>query len=144
MVQPQQNPETPQEESVFNEADFSMKGYDKHIRTARIILFIIAGLQLIAIFLLPDMPEEARMISIGVYVFFAAVFAGLAIWSKYKPFAALLTALIVYLAIYVVSGIIDPSYFIKGILIKIVIVIMLILGVRNAKEGEDLKKTFGK
>lgn len=40
MEQPQQTPETPQqEETIFNDADYSMKGYDKHIKVASGIIF---------------------------------------------------------------------------------------------------------
>lgn len=141
----QQNPNTPQEETIFNEADWNMQGYDKHIRNARIMLYIVAGLQLIPIFLLPaGITDEARYIAIGAQLFFVAIFIGLAIWTKYKPFAALLTAIIFFLAIWLLGAILNPASIFSGILIKVVLMVLLIMGIRNAREAEALKKTFNK
>jgi hypothetical protein len=144
MEQPKQTPDTPQEESIFNEADFNMQGYDKHIRNARIMLFIIAGLQLLSILLEGPLPDEVLYIVIAIQSFIAAVFVGLAFWTKKKPYVALLTALIFYLTVFIIFGILDPSNFYRGIIMKVVVVVLLIQGIRNGKEAEELKKTFGK
>lgn len=145
MEQSTQTPDTPQEESIFNETDWNMQGYDKHIRNARIMLYIVAGLQLLPILLLPGgIDENARAILIGLQIFFAAVFVGMAIWTKYKPYAALLTATIFFLSIWILGAIINPASIFSGILIKVILMILLILGLRNAREAEALKRTFGK
>jgi hypothetical protein len=141
----QQTPNTPQEETIFNEADWSMQGYDKHIRNARIMLYIVAGLQLLPLLMIPDgITDEGKYILIGSQLFFVAVFIGLAIWTKYKPFAALLTALIIFIAIWIVGAIFNPASIFSGIIIKIIVIVLLILGIRNAREAESLKKTFNK
>jgi hypothetical protein len=122
-----------------------MQGYDKHIRNARIMLFVVAGLQLIPLLMLPEgLPDDALYLAVGLQLFFVAVFIGLAIWTKYKPFAALLTAIIFFVAIWVVGAILNPATIFNGILIKVIVMILLILGVRNAREGEELRKTYDK
>ena len=80
----------------------------------------------------------------GIIIFVALVFAGLAFWTKKKPYAALLTALIIYGSLLLGDAILDPSTIYKGIILKIAIIVSLISGLRNAKEAEDLKKAFGK
>lgn len=140
--QPQSTP--PQEESIFTEEDFSMRDYNKHIRNARIMLFVIAGIQLLPIFTVGDLEDEIKWIVIGIYVFIAAVFAGFAFWAKYNPYSALLTAIIFFVALHVASAILDPLSIVKGIILKIVAIVLLINGIRNAKEARDLKRAYGK
>jgi UDP-N-acetylmuramyl pentapeptide phosphotransferase/UDP-N-acetylglucosamine-1-phosphate transferase len=134
----------PQEESIFQESDYSMEGYDKHIRTARNMLFIVAGVQLLGLFAVKDMEDPARSITIGIVVLVALLFAGLALWTKKRPYAALLTALILYGSLLILDGIFEPSTLYKGIVLKIAIIVALISGLRNAKEAADLKRAFGK
>ena len=138
-------PAEPQEESIFQESDYSMEGYDKHIRNARNMLFIVAGVQLLAgLFAVKDQEEPGKTISIAIVVGVALIFAGLAFWTKKKPFAALLTALILYGSLLILDAIFEPSSIIRGIILKIGIIVSLISGIRNAREAEDLKKAFGK
>ena len=136
------HPAPPQEESIFQESDYSMEGYDKHIKNARNMLFIVAGVQLFGLFAAKDQEDPA--ISIGIIVGVALIFAGLALWTKKKPFAALLTALILYGSLLILDGIFEPSTIFRGIILKVGIIVSLILGLRNAREAEDLKKAFGK
>ena len=139
-----QPPAEPQEESIFQESDYSMEGYDKHIRNARNMLFIVAGVECIGFFSVGDQPEPARSITIGILLFVVLVFVGLAFWTKKKPFAALLTALILYGSLLLLDAVFDPSTIYKGLLLKIAIIVSLVTGLRNAKEAQDLKKAFGR
>jgi hypothetical protein len=144
MQQPNQDPETQQEESIFNEADWSTQGYDKHIRNARIMLYIVAGLQLLPLLTLGPIAEDVYWIVIGLQLFFVAVFVALAIWTKYKPFAALMTAMIFFICIWLLGAILNPATIFSGILVKVIVVILLILGIRNARDAEEVKKTFNR
>ena len=136
--------EQPKEETIFNEADFSMEGYDKHIRNARIMLFVIAGLILLVLFTLMPIDEPAKWISAGIIVLFAGVFVALGLWTRKKPYTAILTALIFFVSLQVLSGILQPASILQGWIFKIVIIVMLILGLRNGKEAQDMMNTFGK
>ncbi len=138
----QQTP--PAEESIFNEADYSMEGYDKHVRNARVTLYIVAGLSLLSILLLPAMEDTAKYIAIGLVVFIAALYVALGLWSKKKPFTAILIGLIFFIVLQVLNAIADPSTLWQGWYIKIAVPLFLILGLRNAKEIQDRKKAFGK
>lgn len=143
MEQPELPQEPSKEESIFDTEDFSMKGYDKHIRNARIILFVIAAFQLVGIFLSLKLSGPVMWISIGGYTVIALVFSALALWTKQKPFTALLIGLILYIALLVGDAIVDPSDIIKGILLKILVIILLILGLKNGKQAQDLRDAFG-
>ena len=134
----------PQEESIFQESDYSMEGYDKHIRQARNALFVVAAIQFIGVFFVKSENELARNISMGILGFIALIFVGLAFWTKKRPYTALMTALIIYGALVLLDAIVDPSTIIKGIVLKIGIIIALISGLRNAREAVELRKAFGK
>ena len=134
----------PAEESIFQEADFSMEGYDKHIRNARIILFIMAGLTLLLLINAAPFDSIARVIAGGIIVVFAGVFAGLAFWTKKRPYTALLCALIFYVSLIVIAAVLDPATILQGWILKVIIIILLLLGLRNGKESQNRMDAFGK
>ena len=138
-----QTPE-PMEESIFTESDYSMEGYDKHIRRARNILFVIAGLNLVSIYSLWPIDNSVKYIATGFVVFIAAVFVVLAFWTKKKPYSALLTALILYVGLQIIGAVANPMTLAQGWFGKIIVVVLLILGLQNAKETQQLLKAFGK
>jgi hypothetical protein len=141
----QQTPPTePAEESIFNEEDYSMEGYDKHVRNARVTLFVVAGLFLLSIFLLKDLEETARNIMIGLVVILALVYVFLGLWSTKQPFTAILIGLILFLCLQVFNAFEDPSTLLQGWYLKIAIPLFLIMGLRNAKDIQDRRKAFGK
>jgi hypothetical protein len=94
MEQPQPTPETPKEESIFEDIEVDIRPYQKHIRRARILLFIIAGLQLIIGIVYLMAGEPGYEIEVGAQVVMGLIFAALAFWTKYKPYAALMIALV--------------------------------------------------
>lgn len=144
MEQPAENPQQPPEESIFNDVDLDMRLYEKHIRRARIMLFIIAALQLIPIFTFDDSDPLVYQISVGLQIFIALAFAGMAFWTKYKPYAALITAMVFYVAIVLTAAIFEPSTLIQGALIKVIIIVLLARGIDNAKDARDMKRTFNR
>ena len=134
-----------QQENLIDEPDFLRQGYDKHIKNARIMLFIVAGLQLLPLVMLPkDIDSDSRMIIIAITIFVALVFAGLAFWTKKKPYPALLTALIFYVSLVALNAFIDPKTLIQGLIMKIIVVVLLIMGFKNAKEAKDEAEAYGR
>ena len=135
---PQQSPgPEPQQDLLSDVYDDSMEGYDKPVKRARILLFIIAGLQLLATFTAIGLPEPENWITIGIYVFFAIVFGVLAFWTKKRPYTAIVTALSIYTALQLLSAILEPSSILKGILIKIVVFVLLITALKNGREVQQ-------
>jgi len=132
------------EETIFEETDFSMEGYDKHIRNARNMLFVIAGLQLLPLLFLGPLPRGAKLLVAAIYIFVSAIFFVLALWTKQKPYTALMTAFVVYLALVAINAFLDYRTLYQGVLVKIIIVIIFIIGLRNARDAQRMKDTFGK
>ena len=138
--QPEKIPDSaPQQENLLEDMyDYnSMEGYDKPVRNARILLFVIAGLQLVAIFFMPELPELQKWITIGIYVIFSAIFAALALWTKKKPYTAIITALCVYSGLILLAAAFNPVSIIQGWLLKIVVYGLLIVALKNAKEVQE-------
>ncbi len=138
------NTDSTNEQSIFNESDFSMEGYDKHIRNARILLFVVAGMTLISLWSLAPFDNLASQVGAGVVVLIAGVFVLLAFWTKKKPYTAILTALIFYILLVVLSAIVQPASLFQGWIFKIALIVLLILGLRNGKQSQDMMEAFGK
>jgi hypothetical protein len=135
----------PEEPTIFPEEEFSMEGYDKHIRNARIILYALAGLTFLSIYTLVPFDDNPMRIVLAVAIaVFGIVFVVLALWTKKKPYYAILTALIVFVTMEGLAAVIDPISLWQGWLIKIAVIVLLLLGLRNAKESQDTMTTFGK
>ncbi len=131
------------EDTLFPETLIKPGGYDKHIRYARILLYVIAGVQIMSLFMLPAMEVLELYITIGLGIGVAIAFVVLAIWSIKNPYKALLTALLLYSSIIILNAFLDPSSITKGIAIKIISIILLFNGYRNAKEDREWEKTYG-
>jgi hypothetical membrane protein len=141
-----EKPSTPNaEETIFPESDFSMEGYDKHIRNARIMLFILAGLFLLSLLgLTPFDDNPLKLVMAGIIVLFAAAYIALAFWTKKKPYTAILTALILFISLQVLSFLLQPASIFQGWFLKIIVILLLILGLRNAKESQRMMEAYGK
>lgn len=73
--------------------------------------------------------NEVKIIFIINY-FLAAVMFGLHVWSRRSPFPAMVTALCVYSALIALNAIIDPKTFAQGIIIKVLIIVILVGGLK--------------
>jgi len=136
--------DSPQKESIFGASDFYTRKYEQKIRNARIILFIIACANVLTIFTTLKMPEPQIWFAMGIDAAIGLIFFALGFWTKQKPYTALLTATIVYSSLIVIGGIIDPSTQYKGLIIKVIFIVMLIQGIRNGKQAQDLKEVLDK
>jgi len=140
----EQKPGSDPDETIFEEADFSLEGYDKHIRNARNMLFVIAALQLLPLLFLGPLTVQAKLLVATVSILVSTMFFILALWTKQRPYAALLAASIVYVALVAINGFLNPSSLLQGAVVKVIIMVLLILGIRNAREAQRMKDTFGK
>ncbi|MGE5105900.1 MAG: hypothetical protein ACM3H8_00010 [Sphingobacteriales bacterium] len=115
--------------------------HEKTLKNARVWLYIIAGLQFVmGVYELLTIDGTIGIFAFLIDAAIAFVFLILSFWSKKNPSTAFLTALIFYLVLYILLGISDQGNFIKGILVKIFVVIALAKAYNNAKEISDLKK----
>ena len=141
-------PEIKQEnngDTIFNEQEFSMEGYDKHIRQARNALFIAAGILLLnAIILFSNYPVDLEIMWLDylIWVVYIGGFIALGFWTKKKPYYAIIGGLILMGIFILINAIIDPKTIIGGILYKIAVIVFLIKGLGDAKEAQQIKEQF--
>ena len=116
---------------------------DRKIKNAKTTLWVIAGLTflggLLMYFMLQDSHENALVILITNTIV-ALLFLGLAELAKQKPFIALLSALILYVTLFLYGVVVEEMSPMSGIIIRIIIVVYLIKGINSASEAEKIKK----
>ena len=147
-----ENKQTPEsqpaknEESIFSGDEFNMEGYDKHIRQARNALYIAAGVLtfnlVILLFSYNELYVEYIWIDITIWTLFIAGFILLGIWTKKKPYYAIISGLILYGLFIALNAFIDVNTLYKGIFMKIIIIGLLIKGINDAKAAQEMKDQF--
>jgi hypothetical protein len=135
--------EPSQEPSLFDESDFQSQHHQKHIRQARMTIFVVAGIQLffgmVSAF---QFGGNTGWFVFGITAFIALLFFALGIWTRKKPFTAILIALILYSSLLITDLIMQPITIVKGILLKILIIIFLVRGLKKAREAERWASAF--
>lgn len=134
-------------DTIFTEEEFSMRGYDKHIRQARNAIFIAAGVLLLNVIILAatvPYSYEYLWLDFVIWGAFIAGFIVLGIWTKKKPYSAIVGALILYAVFIILNAAIDITTVYKGIILKIVIIVLLVKGVNDAREAQRMQDQIGK
>ena len=144
---PEQHPEqqpAPQEESIFNEHELVDDRYMKKVRQARNAIYVVAAIQFVfGLYSGLTAPEELMYITLGIMMVVALMFLGLAIWANWKPYPAILIALILYCGLILLDLVYDPATIFRGIIMKVIIIIYLVKGLNNAAEARRMKQALG-
>ncbi len=129
-------------ETIFTEAEFSNAGYDKHIRQARNSIFVAAGILGINLIILAaavSSSYEYLWLDFLIWGVFIIGFILLGFWTKKKPYYAIIGALILYGIFIALNAWIDPSTIVKGIIMKIIIIVFLVKGINDAKAAQQMR-----
>jgi hypothetical protein len=134
--------EVKEETSIFSEEDFSVDIYNKHIRQARNAIFATAIMLLISfiISMAVSTNYEFMWLDYALYGFFILAFVGLGFWTKHKPYYAIIAALILYGLFIGINAIADPKTIFSGIIFKIIIISLLVKGLSDAKQAQEMKQ----
>ncbi len=134
-------------ETIFNGDEFSLQGYDKHIRQARNAIFFVAGLLFVNLLMLSGTVAagyEYMWVDFIIWGVFIAGFIFLGFYTKKKPYYAIVGALCLYAVFIILNAALDITTLFKGIIFKIIIIVLLVKGINDAKEAQELQKIFGK
>jgi len=142
-----QDPDKPSSENEISDyyegvKKQEMESYEGGIKKARTALFVTAAL----VFIGEMIAASASGIGftpllIGIVVIETGIFVALGFWTKTKPFAAIITGLILFILMWVAAIAInggEAAY--KGVIIKIVIIVYLAKALKDAKAWEEAKK----
>lgn len=133
----------PAQETIFSDM-LDTTPYQKHLKTARIWLYVITALQVgMGIYEYSTIEDSqlalfAGLVDAGIGVLFL-LFAFL---SYKRPVASFIAALVAYVVIHVGMMFLDPSNIYKGIILKIVIVVALIRAISNARDIQRFQETI--
>jgi hypothetical protein len=135
-----------EKDSIFSPDEFSWQGYDRHIRHARNALFIVAGVLVINLIVLynslpPD--YEYFWLDLAIWGVFIVAFIFLGLYTKTKPYTAIVAAMCLYAIIIALNAYIDIHSLYRGILLKIIVIVTLVKAVNDAKEAQEMQKNFG-
>jgi hypothetical protein len=112
------------------------------IKSAKTIIYVLAGLFfLTGVFVGLVNDDFASMI---VSLFISLLYLIFAAWSDKNPFAAILTAALVYVTVQVVNAFVDPMTIGSGIFLKIFFIAAFIKGIRSALEAQNFLKELEK
>jgi hypothetical protein len=143
---PEETPEK-NKETIFTEQEFSTQAYDKHIRQARNAIFVAAGLLTLGLIILgATLPDyyEYFWIDCIIWGAFIVAFILLGLWTKKKPYTAIVCALVLYALFIILNAIADPTTIYKGIILKIVIIVSLVKGLNDAREAQQMRDQLGR
>ena len=144
----------PEQLSVFDTNDelleYDRDQYRAGVRKARNTLFVAGGLMFVV-----DMFMLAVQVSklngaeinytylygvIGLDIFLLGAFIALGLWTKRKPYTAILIGLVLFCAIQLFAMIGDPSNIYKGVVVKLVVIISLVSGLKKAKALQQMDR----
>ena len=119
-----------------------IQGYETGIKKARTALFVTAGLLLLGEIISASSIDFAfTPMMIGIIVFEVGIFIALALWTKTKPYTAIITGLIIFILLWGAAiALIGSKGIYSGIIVKIIILVNLVSALKPAKAWEDAKK----
>ena len=148
------NPAPDQENVIADYANelrqVEIQSYERGVKRARNALYWTAGL--IFFWEMIGMARAGLGFDMMVFVIAlveAGIFVGLALWTKTKPYTAVVSGLIAFIGIMILGvvayGIVDGSEgvlkaLISGIIVKVIILVNLIKALSDAKALQELKK----
>ncbi|WP_028889088.1 hypothetical protein [Tenacibaculum ovolyticum] len=103
---------------------------DKKIKSAKNTLFVLCGIMVV--FGLFSYYTTNDILELSIVLFVALIYLLLAFWSDKKPFIALLSGLLLYLTLIIISAVFDPISLVKGFIWKIIIISYLGKGLYSA------------
>ncbi len=141
-------PEPPKENEIADYYEgvkqLEMQGYETGIKKARNALFVTAALVLLGeVIAASSAGVELSPLLIGIIVIEVGVFIGLALWTKSKPYTAIITGLILFVLMWVAAIVVNDDggkSIYRGIIVKGLIIYFLASALKPAKAWEDAKK----
>jgi len=149
----QEKPEEVQDQIAAYHADINqihLEGYEIGVRKARNALFWAAGLILLGeVIVYARSGLEIDAIGVSIIAVIVGTFIGLALWTKKKPYTAIVSGIIAFilyiLFVAIANGYVEGAMgVVKGLfggfIVKILIFIALIRPLSDAKELQKAKE----
>jgi len=148
------NPQSQKQDVIANEFNelrqIEMEGYETAVRKARNVLFLAGAL--IFVGEMVSMYRTYGDFDLTVFIIAlveAGLFVALALWTKSKPYTAVVSGLVLFIVIIILSAVFNGmadgaeglfKALIGGFIWKIIILVTLIKGMADAKSLQEAKK----
>jgi hypothetical protein len=124
--------------------EVEMQGYESGVRRARTVLFVTAGLVFVGeLVSMAISGVKFTSTLAGIAFIESGIFVGLGLWTKRKPYTAIVIGLILFIGLWILA--IVGSGFrgaISGIIVRVIIISYLISALKPAKAWEEAKRNL--
>ncbi|MDB5203081.1 MAG: hypothetical protein JWQ27_2490 [Ferruginibacter sp.] len=127
------HPKQSSKEGIFTGMKSSSGKYGKSIPPVHQTILAIGALVILSS---PD--YEYFWLNCIIWAVLAACFVALGIWAKKKPYQAIVAALILYIVVIGLNGVLDITTLSKALLMKAIIIVLLLKGIYDAKKMQEL------
>jgi hypothetical protein len=121
---------------------FELSEMQRKIKNASTSIFVIGGftalLAIVLYFTTHD--DQTGLVLSLVNLIVAGIYLSLGFWCRSEPVAAIISALSLYVLLWVIAIIENPLSIASGIIIRIAIIIYLVKGLTSAFEAQKIKK----
>jgi hypothetical protein len=128
--------------AVRNAKEIDLDAANKAIKRAGNTLYWIAGATVLmgVIFYFTIHDEASKIDLLIVNLILAGIYVGLGAWSRKKPLAAIISGFALYLIVFLLNAITNPTTIASGIIVKILFIGYFIKGIKSAIDAEKIKK----
>lgn len=143
------DPNSPEAKTYINSMETQpykellLKEAEDKLKTVKVILYIIAAIQLIVGIVFYFMNKENALYVVIIQVIVAIIFFGLALLVNKKPKLGVISALTLYAGLILLNAIYDTSSIYSGLIIKAAVIYAFVKGITAAKEVEALREKIG-
>jgi len=116
---------------------------DRQRRKAFGVLLAVAIIQAaggLIMLALASQQLEVKAVAYVVVLGIAAIFLALSVWARSSPLPAFIVGLVVFCTIHLYDALQDPSAIIRGILMKIVVIVLLIKAIQAGIRHRELMR----
>lgn len=122
------------------EAEFRLE----QVKKARGAFLAVGALQIVGGLLGAAMaPAGFGGVILAAEVVVALLFFGLAWWCSRQPFAAAIVGLFLFAGLHLASAVVDPSSIYKGIIIKVIVIVVLVRAVKAGFAYREFVRSRG-
>lgn len=117
-------------------------GLDKLAKHARGVLVLLAAIQVGGAAILYIAGAMRTPEEIIVALSLGALFGALAVWARKNPLPAVLVGLAIYVAIVLLSAVVDPATIYSGLIMKLVVAAMFWNGISTGLTYNEMKRSM--
>jgi len=143
---PLKGTEQDQKDFLFKQ---DMRSGDLHhlaneLKKARNRLYFIAGIFVFSGFVMyatnTSSPDAVTTLILNLVI--AIIFVALGGYCEKRPMLCILTGLVVFSVIVIANAIVEPTSLLKGIIFKVAAIVLLINGLKSAREVEKIRDQY--